>query len=420
MNYTKKKKDEYNIHFIENKGFHTLEIRVLFTSVVSKEKLTMHNMITDILTYATCKYPTRRDLLHKCQELYSLFPIGGCRKYGNYLLTTFGISILDSMYINQDNIIDNIELIKEILFNPLSNGNKFDDKLFELVKKDQLAETRTIKEQPRLLCNYNLMKKMSDKENFALTGYSDLEVLEHITSETLYKEYQNMLENSKIDIFVSGNIKNIPKIEEAIMKNFIFHNKFQSLPNPYFVHKKKKRHANVFVDTFPYMQSKISIGYKCFNLNLDENRFIINLLNSILGGGSDSMLMKEIREEKTLCYYIGSYINKLDNILVINSGIEKENYEKVLELVEEIFNKLRNGKFTKQALNNAKMEYLMELERITENNRSIIDYYYGREVFNSLDVEKRREKIAKFTKDDVMKLANKIHLDTIYYLKGDL
>jgi len=54
------------------------------------------------------------------------------------------------------------------------------------------------------------------------------------------------------------------------------------------------------------------------------------------------------------------------------------------------------------------------------NPDSIISLYAGIEYLGSDDIKTRIERMNKVTKEDVMKLATKIHLDTIYLLEGEL
>ena len=54
-----------------------------------------------------------------------------------------------------------------------------------------------------------------------------------------------------------------------------------------------------------------------------------------------------------------------------------------------------------------------------DNPQSILSMYVGMEYLNSHDMNQRINNINKVTKSDVVSLANKVHLDTIYLLEGD-
>ena len=110
----------------------------------------------------------------------------------------------------------------------------------------------------------------------------------------------------------------------------------------------------------------------------------------------------------------------MDNTLIINSGINKENYDIVLKLINEVFDNIKNGKFTNKDVLEAKMEILYNLSNVFESNRNMIEYYYGRHIFNSDDYDTKIKMFKKVSKEDIIKFIDKINIEGIFFLKGDL
>ena len=129
MNYQKIEEAQYNIHIINNHKFHTADCRIYFTENSSKELVTYRNALVGVLTYATKNYDTKEKLIKKCQDLYSLVPIASSTRNGNLLTTRFSLSTINSSYIKENNLIDNVLLLKEIILNPLVI-----DKAFNIIK----------------------------------------------------------------------------------------------------------------------------------------------------------------------------------------------------------------------------------------------------------------------------------------------
>lgn len=418
MNYQKIEGLEYDIHIINNHKFHTTDCRIYFTENCTKELITYRNLLVGVLTHATKEYDTKEKLIKKCQDLYSLVPIASSIRNGNLLTTKFGLSTSNSKYIAKNNLIDNILLMKEIILNPLVENNAFSKKHFNITKKELESETKTISEEPRLYANIELLKLIGNNKIFS--GYSDLDTLNKMDEKKLYQSYLDMLSNSKIDIFISGNIKNIEEIIKVIKDNFHFKKKINKLDNPIIIHDNKISKIVSKEETKNYQQSKLSVGFKLFNLTDYENRYVSFVFNNLFGGGANSLLMRLIREENSLCYYINSYSNRMDNILIVNSGIDKNNYEIVIKMIKETINNIISSKFTLKDVEEAKMEILYSLSNIFESNRHIIEYYYGMSVFNSDDVDTKIKMIKKVSKEDIIKYAKKINMEGIFFLKGDL
>ena len=143
-----------------------------------------------------------------------------------------------------------------------------------------------------------------------------------------------------------------------------------------------------------------------------------NLYNMILGGGFNSKFMQKIREENSLAYYINSSVNKADNLLIIQSGISKENYEKVIKLIKNILKNI-DKIVTNDELNEAKIEYLSILEESYDNIDSIVENEIAKNLLNLDDYEIRKQEIEKVTINDIKNISKKVCIDTIFFLKGD-
>ena len=79
---------------------------------------------------------------------------------------------------------------------------------------------------------------------------------------------------------------------------------------------------------------------------------------------------------------------------------------------------MKKGNFDESKIDNAKTTYISGLAELEDSPQSIISLYSGIEYLNSDTIEKRREQIMKVTKDDIIKYAEKVHLNMIFLLEG--
>ena len=68
----------------------------------------------------------------------------------------------------------------------------------------------------------------------------------------------------------------------------------------------------------------------------------------------------------------------------------------------------------------AKEIYNTSIENIEENPHRIISEYLSEEITGLDPYKDRLEKMNKVTKKDIKKVLNKINMDTIFLLEGDL
>ena len=91
----------------------------------------------------------------------------------------------------------------------------------------------------------------------------------------------------------------------------------------------------------------------------------------------------------------------------------------MMTLIKKEMDDMRKGNFTEEELEKAKKYYLTILEEIDDKPNQIIASFYAMDKINTDSIEERKKKTAKVTKEEIMALANKIHLDTSFLLGGD-
>ena len=94
MEYIKKNLGTYNLHLIKNTNFKSVMVKVYFREPIKKEKITIHNFLTTMLTFSSEKYKSKREMVLKTQDLYSCSITSSDSRLGNYLNTCFRLSVL--------------------------------------------------------------------------------------------------------------------------------------------------------------------------------------------------------------------------------------------------------------------------------------------------------------------------------------
>ena len=405
-----------DLYFVKTNKFKSIDIELFFCSEISKEDITWRNCLVDILSYATRKCPTRKMLFNKTSELYSLYLTTSNMRFGNYLVSKMGISLLNPKYTEEGMLEESLEVLHDVIFDPLVEDNHFNKEYLEYIKKEHKADTETIRENPKVYSDIQLLKNMEKDMPYTFTGYSDLMILEKINENNLYEYYQKFMKNNRVFAVVVGDVDE-EKIIEYFKSNFPFINK--KIDKKIVVeHNNIRDNENVIIEESNYQQSKLAISFKIKDLTDFEYRYVLNIYNSILGGSSDNKLMRSIRENNSLAYYVRSSISKADQLMFIVSGIDAKNYDKVINLTKQTLYDMQVGNFTEQEIAKGKMEYITAFDEALETSKGYIDVILGQILFDADDVSKRKCEIMKVTKEDIMNISKKIHLDTVFLLRG--
>ena len=418
MEYIKKEFKSFNLHMIKTKKFKTTNIELIFGREIKKEEITIANFLSSLMTYTTKKYNTKIKFSQEMENLYAAKVFASGYRLGTQYNIDFNVRVLADKYGEKGLLSKTLDFLKEVVYNPNVKDNKFDEISFNVIKNDEKSQIERFKEDSKRYATLKLLEITDSTSPFSynLKGY--LEDLEKIDRENLYTFYKEFIKCDNIDLFIIGDI-DFKETEKMIKEKFEFDTK--KAPNIYPIIE-WKQNKNIIKKVIEYdktNQAKLSISCRLEDLTLYERNYVLVLYNFIFGGTADSKLFKNIREKYSLCYYATSGANKLDNVLLISSGITKENYKKTYSLIEKELEDMKKGLFDDIDIDKAKNYYLSGLQEIEDNPNQIIASYYAMDKLNVDDIEKRKETINKVTKEEIKTLANKVFIDSVFLLGGD-
>lgn len=408
--------EHYNLHIIPTKRFKQVKVRVVFHDEIKKDEITIRNFLGDMLTYSSKTYNTSRDLSIIMQELYSIDAYHNTFRIGNIITSNFFLTFLNPKYTEKNMYENSIKFLSELLFNPNIKDNQFDRDSFKIIKKFTKEEIEGQKENTKSYSIIRMLENMSTSPiSYRTTGY--LDDLNRITPKNLYEYYKKFMLENNIDVFVLGDI-DIDETKKLFKKHFPFKTRKRKIINPY-IEAPKNINYQTIIEKEKVKQSKLSIGCYTKDLTSYEMKYPITLFNIILGSGTDSKFFKDIREKESLAYYIYSTCNKADNTIIISSGINYKDFNKTVDLIKQKLDEMKQGEFSEKDITKAKKLFQTSIEEIVDRQYTLIDMYF---IMTILDIDKmktRINKMNKVTKEEIVKVANKVHIDTIYMLGGN-
>ena len=181
--------------------------------------------------------------------------------------------------------------------------------------------------------------------------------------------------------------------------------------------KKEQADEKVVIQNMQVNQGKLVIGLDINNIT-EEEKYIASVYNILLGGSANSKLFQNVREKASLAYTCGSSYLRQKNNIIIRAGIEIENYEKALNLVKQQIKDMETTKFTNEEVENAKELIVSTINGIEDSQDAEITYYFSQELSKqSTEIEQYVENIKKVQPEEINKLAKKIKINTIYFLR---
>lgn len=219
MNYQKQQIQEgINLHTIETNKFKTNLLSVFLTMPLQKETLTKEALIASVLRRGSSTMPGTEEISINLEEMYGASFNCGIEKIGENHIIKFYLETINDEFLPQkeDILKKGIDTLFEIAFNPLVENNQFKE---EYVKQEKENLKQIIEGKKDDKAKYALertIEEMYKNKPYGLYKYGNIEDLEQINSKNLFDYYKSMIQNCKIDIFVSGKIdkENCKKIIE--------------------------------------------------------------------------------------------------------------------------------------------------------------------------------------------------------------
>ncbi|HIR58578.1 MAG TPA: insulinase family protein [Candidatus Onthousia excrementipullorum] len=416
MDYVKKDLGAYNLHIIKTNLYKTITVKIFFREEALKENITKRNFLSRMMMLGSNDYKTKVELTKAEQDLYAVNISSTNRRIGNYLDTGISLKVLHDKYTEEGNFEKSLDLLDSLIFNPKVTNNAFDEVDFNTVYEEYKADLSSLVENKM---TYALIKGLEATDNKSVISYRGigyLEDLEKITKENLYDYYKNVISHNFVDIFVLGDVDE-EKITNIIREKFKI-NTFKKKPIKALVEPLKVSRIKTVKEKVEAEQDNLIITLSLNNLTDYERNYPLSLYNAILGGGSESLLFSEVREKNSLAYYVSSTPNKLDNLIIIRGGITKDKSMDAVNIIKKILKDLEAGKIDDDRVEKAKEYYTSAIDDIIESPFQIIESYYMIELLGVDDIETKRKKMLKVTKDEIIALAKKVKINTIYILEG--
>ena len=418
MDYKKYEFETYNIYTIKTDKFKNCHMEITFYDNAKKEELGIRNFLVDMLCHSSKKYPKRKDIVIKLEELYQSFFYGLSTKVGNMVLSTFSYDFISPSYINDKDYLKNvIKFPFEIIENPNVVDNAFDERSFNIIKKRILSDIEAVKENPT---NYAFRRALENMDKESITSSSILgtkEEIENITEKDLYEYYQKFFDNSLCNIYIIGNL-DMDKVVK-IIDSFFHNNCVKNHQITPFVDNKKRKKELIVKEDSNFGQTNLIMGFNLGDLNNDEIYYTLNMFNDILcSGGLNSKIYQALREENQLCYSVSSICAKYDNLYYVYVSLDDKNVDLAIKLIKNAVKLMAKGNISDEEIDCSKKQLLNSLQVVSDNQTSLINNYTFNTIVGIPLIKDFKEKYKNITKKELCKLGKKLKLNFIYVLKG--
>jgi len=294
-----------------------------------------------------------------------------------------------------------VDLLGDMLF-----ASKFDPVDIDRERNVILEEIKMYEDAPDELVHDIFASSIWRGHSLGQTIIGTADVINGLTREELFNYYKNNYNPGRMIVAVAGNISH-----DAVMKKLrpLFENK-EGKARPRQVNTPvTQRH--IVCRSKDTEQVHLCVGAP--GLKIDhENIYVMQIINTILGGGLSSRLFQEIREQRGLVYSVYSYHSSYHDtgLFGIYAGLSKQNVNEVLDLIFKQVRDIQVNGVKKEELYRAKEQLkgslFLSLENVnTRMSRLGKSQLYLGKVFSPEEIV---NKVNRVTISDIQELAKEV------------
>ncbi len=409
-----------NLRVLKTDKFKTNLISMYIHLPLERETVTKAALLPRVLKRGTEKYPTLTEISKRSEELYGATLGATVLKKGDIELLRFSVQFVSDNFISGNITEEIVDLLKQFVLNPKTESGGFDKNYVEQEKENAksfiLGLINDKKEYAQVKCN----EIMFDGDPYGIFEYGYVEDLASINEKNLYEFYLELIKNSEIDIFVSGSFDTDEMV--AIIKNAFgtcLNDRKAAICKTKIADIEENIEIKKVVEPMPVTQSKLCMGFNCGVEPTSEDYYSLMLFNCIYGGSPFSKLFNNVREKLSLAYYVFSATDRQKGCMKISSGIEADKFDAAYNEIKAQLEKMKSGDFTDDEIMSAKKYLATGMNSVKDSLAATENFYMSQIVLGcSETVDETLAKINAVTREKVIKIANRVQEDTVYFLKG--
>lgn len=409
------------------RAVHTTKFKSAYLSLtmlapLDQDTAAANALVPSVLRRGSAVHPDMESLSAALDELYggAIEPV--VRKKGETQCVGFAASFLDDAYaLKGEPVLEPAAaLLGELLLTPYTQNGVFCPD-YTAGEKANLADR--IKGQindKRTYATHRLTQLMCGEEAFGVDKLGDEAHVEAITPTSLWQRYQDLLNTAAIEVYYCGSAE-FDRVEQALKSALatLPVNEDRAVPDCE-IRISAGPEPRIVEEAMDVAQGKLAMGFRTGGQTCWEEDYpALVMCNAIFGGTTLSKLFMNVREKLSLCYYASSVLEKMKGLILVSSGIEFDKYETARDEILAQLDQVRKGEIEDWELEGARRTLVGGHLSTLDDQARQEEFWLGQAVAGLDDtIEETAAKFESVTREQVAQAAQKLELDTIYFLKG--
>mgnify|MGYP000389785588 CR=1 FL=1 len=414
--------DGMYLTYLPAEKFKTSLLSAQFVTPLRRETAAAYALLPAVLRRGTVSCPDMGALSARLDKLYGAHINYTVRKKGENQCVGFVASFLDDAFApGGEPILEPAAgLLGELLLRPRLQDGIFAEEYVSGERANLVDRIRGQINDKRSYATLRLGQLMCGEEAFGVDKLGDVEHAAAVTPGSLWERYQQLLSTAQIELYYCGSAEEervARALKEALSALPV--NEGRICPDC-----EVRLHAgpepSMVEESMDVTQGKLAMGFRTGGVTCWEEEYpAMAMCNAVFGGTTLSKLFMNVREKLSLCYYASSTLEKMKGLILVSSGIEFDKFQQARDEILHQLEEIRQGNMEDWEREGTRRTMIgAHLATLDVQDRQE-DFWLGQTAAGlETGIEELVAQLEQVTREQVAQAAQKLELDTIYFLKG--
>jgi len=407
------------LHVMPTKRFKTYQFTLYAGVPLSDADVTRTALLPFVLRRGTAATPETRAFRERLDDLYGAGFGFDVMKRGDSHVIVFQLEVLQDRFARgagESLLAAGMRLLGEVVTQPALENGAFLPNYVDTEKTTVRKRLEAIVNDKIRYAAERCIEEMCAGEAYRLNALGKIEDLPRLTPETLHAYYAEWLKRASFDLYVTGDTT-LDEASALAAESFRLPDGAPgTYPKP--ADCGSAGEVKTVVERMDVTQGKLNMGLRIGVRYADDDYPAALMYNGILGAFPHSKLFINVRERASLAYYAASRYDGHKGILTIQSGIEIANFERASAIIREQLDAMARGDISELELSQTRAMITGQLRELRDSAPEMIAFHFNGVLSGrSRDADELIRQIEAVTRDDIVHVAERVKLDTIYFLR---
>jgi predicted Zn-dependent peptidase len=408
------------LHVMPTRRFKTYQFTLYAGVPLSDADVTRTALLPFVLRRGTASTPETRAFRERLDDLYGAGFGFDVLKRGDAQVAVFQLEVLQDRFARgagESLLAAGMRLLGEVVTQPALEGGVFRPDYVETEKTTVRKRLEAIVNDKIRYAAERCIEEMCAGEAYRLNALGKIGDLPGLTAETLHAYYTDWLRRASFDLYVTGDTTLAEASALAAASFRLPDGAPEPYPEPASCGSAGGEVKNV-VERMDVTQGKLNMGLRIGVRNADDDYPAALMYNGILGAYPHSKLFLNVRERASLAYYAASRYDGHKGILTIQSGIEIGHFDRASAIIREQLDAMARGDISELELEQTRAMITNQLRELRDSAPEMIAFHFGGVLSGRpREPEELIRQIEAVTREDIVRVAGRVELDTIYFLR---